>query len=389
VNRWLRPLLHPDAPARKTAEATYRAGQFVVTSSLRPLRNGSRRFPEVPTRITTPAVASLAYLVELATVTFPRVRFPRDPELVAEAEEHRVKALAAIEAQGWDRDPTRFHADPAAPERVVTGKRTSNLVRYDLIRYDSDFQPPAGLPELEAWDGLAANSRAGAYVLRHRGGPRPWLVNVHGYTAGNATDLTAMRALYFHRNLGLNVIHPVLPFHGFRRTSARGAAGFFSYDHVHNLYAYAQTVWDVRRAVAWVRSQDPVWVGVHGVSLGGYVTALVASLPGAPDRAIAGIPFADVVWATNRRLPPQARAVDADELGRLYRPVTPTAMDCLVPFDGRFVYGAVADRITKPGQAVALWKHWDEPAVCWFTGSHLSALWSRQVHHFVTSALQM
>ena len=114
---------------------------------------------------------------------------------------------------------------------------------------------------------------------------------------------------------------------------------------------------------------------------------MVASLPDPPDRAIAGIPFSDVVWATNRRLPPVARQVDAIDLDRLYRPVSPTALACLVPPSGRFVYGAVADRITKPGQATALWKHWGEPAVCWYPGSHLSALWSRPVHRFVATAL--
>jgi hypothetical protein len=388
VNRWLRPLLHPDAPARKTAEATYRAGQFVVTSSLRPLRTGSRRFPDVPTRLTTPAVAGLAYLDELATVTFPRVRFPSDPALVAEAAEHRAQALAAITAQGWDGDPSGFHADPPPPDRVVTEKRTTNSIRYDLIRYDSEFDRPPGMPEVDGWDGLTANRRAGAYVLRHRGGPRPWLVNIHGYTAGTPMDLTAMRALYFHRTLGLNVIHPVLPFHGFRKPQAEGTTGLFSFDHVHNVYSYAQMVWDVRRAIAWVRQQDPTWVAVHGVSLGGYVTAMVGSLREEPERVIAGIPFTDVVWATCRRLPPAAREVDRDELRRLYHPVTPTSLRCRVPYEQRHVYGAIADRITKPGQAVALWKHWDEPAVCWYTGSHLSALWSRQVREFLTGALR-
>ena len=388
MHRWLRPILHPDAPARKTVEATYRAGQFAVTSSLRPLRNGRRRFPEVPTRLTTPAVAGLAYLDELAVVTFPRVRFPHDPAIRQAAGDNRAEALAGIAAHGWDDEPARFHAHPPAPERVVTERRTANGVRYDLIRYDSEFRPPAGMPDLEAWDGLAANHRAGAYVLRHRGGRRPWLVNIHGYTAGTPMDLTAMRALYFHRTLGLNVIHPVLPFHGFRRTQGRGAAGFLSFDHVHNLYSYTASLWDVRRAIAWAREQDAVWVAVHGISLGGFVTAMVASLPTPPERAIAGIPFADVVWATNRRLPPAARDVDSDELELLYRPVTPTALPCLVPDNGRFVYGAIADRITKPGQAVALWKHWGEPPVCWYTGSHLSALWSRDVHRFVGAALR-
>src|SRR5262249_38267386 len=157
MHRWLRPLLHPDAPARRTAAATYRAGQFVVTSSLRPLRSGSRRFPEVPTRLTTPAVASLAYLDELATVTFPRVPSPGARALFTEPEGPRATARAAMAARGWDKDPSTSHDAPPPPDRVVTEKRPVNTIRYDPIRYDSEFPPPHGMPELDGWDGLDAN----------------------------------------------------------------------------------------------------------------------------------------------------------------------------------------------------------------------------------------
>src|SRR3954454_21269146 len=117
MNRWVK--------------ATYRAGRFTVASSLRPLRDGSRRFPEIPTRVTTPAVAALAYLDELAVATFPRVAGAEDPALLQRAEIHRVQALTAMADHAWDVDPAGFHADPPPPEDLVTEKCTAYGVRYD------------------------------------------------------------------------------------------------------------------------------------------------------------------------------------------------------------------------------------------------------------------
>jgi esterase/lipase len=37
-------------------------------------------------------------------------------------------------------------------------------------------------------------------------------------------------------------------------------------------------MWDIRRILHWIRAQGAPSVGVHGVSLGGYQTALLAAL---------------------------------------------------------------------------------------------------------------
>jgi hypothetical protein len=58
-----------------------------------------------------------------------------------------------------------------------------------------------------------------------------------------------------------------------------------------------------------------------------------------------------------------------------------------VPADRRFVYAGIADRMATPGQAHRLWKHWEEPTVCWYRGSHVGFTWSREVRTFVDDAL--
>ena len=58
------------------------------------------------------------------------------------------------------------------------------------------------------------------------------------------------------------------------------------------MHALTQTAWDIRRLLAWLRDEGAERVGITGLSLGGYSTALVASLEDNLECAIAGIPAA-------------------------------------------------------------------------------------------------
>ena len=64
-------------------------------------------------------------------------------------------------------------------------------------------------------------------------------------------------------------------------------------DYLRMVHLFAQAVWDVRSTLAWIRSRTGEPVGLYGVSLGGYVSALAAAFE--PDLAcvIAGIPAVD------------------------------------------------------------------------------------------------
>ena len=56
------------------------------------------------------------------------------------------------------------------------------------------------------------------------------------------------------------------------------------------VHATAQAVWDVRRLLSWIRSQQPDSpIGLNSISLGGYVTSLVASLEDGLTCAILGV----------------------------------------------------------------------------------------------------
>jgi dienelactone hydrolase len=117
---------------------------------------------------------------------------------------------------------------------------------------------------------------------------------------------------------------------------------------------------------------------VAGVSLGGHVAALVASLTDGLAAVVAGVPTCDVATmlaATMRSRWGVQAVTDShvfDDAPRaLSRIVSPLAFAPKVRHDRRFIYAAVGDRLVTAGQAVDLWEHWERPEICWLQGAHI------------------
>ncbi len=69
--------------------------------------------------------------------------------------------------------------------------------------------------------------------------------------------------------------------------------------------------------------------------------------------------------------------------------ISPLAFAPKVPYDRRFVYAGIADRLIHPvHQIEALWDHWEEPDINWFPGGHVGFFLSRPVHEFLERALR-
>ena len=239
---------------------------------------------------------------------------------------------------------------------------------------------------------------AHAYVLRHDDRPRPWLVSIHPTGVGSPVDMRWMGSRALHRELGINVMHPVLPKHGPRRRRGQSRVSFPSPDGVVNLQAFSQAVWDVRRAIAWARLQGATRVGLHGLSLGGYTAALLAGIEDDLDCVIVGLPPSDLpalmVRHASRYLTAELAAEELAPIGSLAsrrRQPADLAARVAAPRlrrDRRFVYAAVGDRVATPEQAVGLWRHWDEPDILWIQSSHLPAPMLRETRRFVRDALR-
>ena len=211
---------------------------------------------------------------------------------------------------------------------------------------------------------------------------RSWLVCAHGLGMGNnpAMDLRAFRASQLARR-GINVVVPVLPLHGPRASGRGRGEDLMTIDMVDSMHGVAQAAWDMRRIIRWLREeQGAEQVGVIGYSLGGLVASIVASLEDDLACVIAGIPVVDLPHLVRHHSPPDiARLADtsgvlgpsADEVHRV---VSPLAMDCKVPFERRFIFAGLADRMSTFGHARRLWLHWDRPAFETYAGGHVGFL---------------
>jgi hypothetical protein len=71
----------------------------------------------------------------------------------------------------------------------------------------------------------------------------------------------------------------------------------------------------------------------------------------------------------------------------VHRVVSPLAFAQKVPEGRRFIFAGLGDRMAPPDQALALWRHWDEPEISWYAGNHVGYLWSRQVTSFLNDSL--
>ncbi|HZT67772.1 MAG TPA: alpha/beta hydrolase [Acidimicrobiales bacterium] len=325
----------------------------------------------------------------------------RNPRLFPHGDDYRragddVRAALAIwRREGWLDDPESFHAEPTAPaDWAVTHHRSFDQF-YEHLTFPSAYRPRPGEPGGTRWTSHEPNRTAHAYVVRHRRPGRPWLVCIHGFGMGRAAmDLRAFRASALHR-MGINLLLPVLPMHGPRQDpGAQVGEGFMSIDLIDAVHGMAQAALDIRTAVQWIRATEgDVPVGVYGISLGGCVTALVASLERELACAIAGIPATDLPGLYRRHAPPgvRRRALQAGALGpeadAVYSVVSPLALTPKPPRDRRYVFAGVGDRMSTSGQARRLWEHWERPKMAWYPGGHLGFFWQGAVTSFVTDAL--
>jgi len=305
------------------------------------------------------------------------------------------EALELFEERGWLDKPTLYHQAPPELEAPLLRRRRVRRTDFEHLSFDSGYEPHAEEPGRERWLSYAPNRTAHAWVVRHEGEPRPWLVCIHGYQMGAPLiDMSAFPPEYFHQRLGLNLLLPVLPLHGPRKIGRRSGDGFITGDAMDTIHAEAQAMWDIRRMISWVRAQGAPAVGALGLSLGGYNTALLACLQEDLACAIPGIPLADFARAVYRHGPPvqlqefQQAGIVEDAVRKAQTVVSPLTLEPLVPKEHRAIFGAVADRLVTPDQVHDLWKHWDEPEIVWYQGGHVTFRAHAAVRRLVRSTLR-
>jgi hypothetical protein len=351
-----------------------------------------RQPDEVPVARPTLALAAQAFSDEVVLLGFHLVRSAPDATRLERIQREVIAALEFYGEKGWLAEPSTFFVTPP-PLTELSLRDVSSMGRtYQRFFFDSEYRPSEGEPGRDRWLNYTANQREYGLLLRHRE-PRPWLVCVHGAEMGRAVlDLTLFRAWHLHQHLGLNVVLPVLPMHGPRARGVPKGSAFPSEDVVDNVNGVAQAVWDIRRVLSWIRSQEPDSpIGLNGISLGGYLTSLIASLESDLACAIVSVPLADLVELVARHagvsdyLDLRQMLTSAKPISRM---ISPLGLTPRVPMEGRFICAGIADRLVHPrDEATRLWEHWGKPEIYWYPGGHTGFFRSRSVHRFIDHAL--
>jgi pimeloyl-ACP methyl ester carboxylesterase len=278
------------------------------------------------------------------------------------------------------------HADPE-PLRVQTiRRRRIGRLAYERMTYEHD---PA-LPETLEADGLGGPAKAVVHLCRHRDGPRPWLVWVHGAGQGGAEDLVLSRIGRIHHGLGFNVALPIQPGHGSRRHEW---PVYPDMDPLGNVAGMMRAVSEVRAVVRWAQPQANAIV-VAGVSMGTPVAALVSHLERQVDAVALYTPILGLNamiaqhlgrWGSSRD--GYRELLQSSEVSRLTSVIDPLAVDPAPTPQRRLIVGAWHDRMAMREPATALQERW-RGQLYWYDGSHVGHLFSRRVQRVTEEFLQ-
>ena len=322
------------------------AGPEAITTWLR----GHRETPDVVPAVRFDPLIATKFLVDEWTLRFESARGllrPPDGEFRQRLRRELAAALELFQARGWLDEPCGYHQDPPplhAEDLRIEPVRLPGF-RFEHAQWASGFEPRDDEPGRERWLAYRRNRTAHAWLLRHDGPPRPWIVCINGYRAGDALiDLPSFRAEHLHRQLGLNVAIVVQPLHGPRKAGALSGDRVLHGGVMNLIHTTTQAAYDTRRLLSWIRAeQHAPSVGVQGLSLGGNVIAVIASLDGDLACAVAGIPEADIVRGVRRvvehRLPAfyEQWGLSWSPLEKVVGVASPLALRPLVPPDRRFI----------------------------------------------------
>ena len=274
-----------------------------------------------------------------------------------------------------------------APEPAAIERRPARwLVRppkgahVEDLTFSGAFEPVSPMAR-ERYLAHESNRVSHARHFFHGDKPRPTVIALHGFWASPYWANSFVFEVPWLYRIGLDVVLATMPFHGSRQM--RGALfsghGMVS-PHIDQMNeAIAHTVSDVRVLMRELRARGVSQIGATGVSLGGYVTALLASIEPGLEFAIPNVPVTSMIdlvldWhplgemvkvvlrRTGLRVA-DARRLVAVHHALSYRPV--------LPKDRLMIIAGAGDRMAPPSQARLLWEHWDHPRAYYFPGNHL------------------
>ena len=367
---------------------------------------GSPSFPDTSDlslleRATVSASAGLDVLLRTAGASL--VTASMVPHALRSAERRRnASALARYAAMADRGDRDEIFAPTGDLPVVETVRRTAALAPWlpgsvELLRLPSTYV--ATDPRARVAYTRPRNSIAWAQHWRHEDGPRPTVIVAHGFMASPYWVNRLFFSLSWWYANGYDLLLVTLPFHGRRAKPWQySGAELFAGGPARLIEGLLHAVHDVRTWIDFlVDSAGVDQVGMTGVSLGGYLTALMAAVDERLWFAIPNTPVTDFdevldSWDPAGRLAETAMAlddVDRDLFRAALRVASPLHHPVLLERDRLFLITGFGDRLAPPAQARRLWEHWGHPAVHAFPGNHVlhveRGAYLRRIGRFIRS----
>ncbi|MBI4700270.1 MAG: hypothetical protein HY744_03725 [Deltaproteobacteria bacterium] len=264
---------------------------------------------------------------------------------------------------------------PIAPEAASVRALPDGGAVQD-ITWPSDYH--AWLPEIdERYRRHTENLRGAARLLLHAE-PRPAAILLHGYMAGQYRVEERMWPVSWLYRSGLDLALFVLPLHGVRAIRGRsGPPPFPSSDPRFTNEGFRHAVGDLRDLCLWLRERGHPAVGLMGMSLGGYTTALAATVEAQLAFAVPMIPLgalADFARDQGRLGSDPAQAAEEHRcLDAVHRVVSPLHRPPVVAPERMLVVAGELDGVTPLRHARRLAAHFGAPLEI-FPGGHLLQL---------------
>jgi pimeloyl-ACP methyl ester carboxylesterase len=314
-----------------------------------------------------------------------------------------LATIARQALRGQGRLPTESHAErlrrlEAVRERYATDENLRDAERFFPVKSGpievretaaGRFDDGAPITDL-AWqcDAAAIDPEVGARIdadpynrdvrVRWIGEPasgRPALALVHGYLGGEPKWEQKFFPVRRLREWGFDVAIVTLPFHGPRKDPARkGAPKFPSVDPAFNIEVWRRAIIELRELTRVAKQRGARSIGVLGMSLGGYTSALLACAEPTLSVCVPMIPLASLADFSlqHNRLPgtpSQQRELHA-ALERAMAPISPVHRSALIDHERMIVVAARGDRVTPPSHADRLAAKHDARLLS-FEGGHL------------------
>ncbi len=330
------------------------------------------RFPGGTKSLAARVAARAASVLDEAFLTVIDVEGSRSAKrtIAKFTHEERVKILTDI-ARAYDMPEyfttpgTFFEAPPAkVPRRTVVSEVVGGFGRAQKTR-TTDLSWESGyIPRHEGvrakFESRIPNRTAHARLISGGEG-RPSIVLVHGYMGGQWAFEERQWQIGALLRAGLDIALFVLPFHAKRSDRVGRVPIFPGGDPRFNNEAFGQAVFDARALCAHLYEAGAPAVGVMGVSLGGFLTSLLATVEPRLAFAAPVIPLASLADFAHARgrlgeSAEEAR-IEHTALEHATRVVSPLARPLLIPASRVLVLAAEGDRVTPIAHARGIAAH--------------------------------